>query len=261
MLLKITECCSAGCIHCLSDCKPDGKHMSKEMLSDVMNFIVHNDLCKAIIVSGGEPTEHPEFMNMMQIIINHSKSSGRIFGITITSNGFWVIDHQEEAKSLVAQSTSNCLVTWQISTDDRYYVKKLDTTKRIFREPGFTLCKDCVEHIQFMGRAKDNNLSGIRAKCSSCFNFRAVARQLNDKTPGGTTLPEVIGYMEDIGRFCTPEIRINGAICAGESDLCPPFSNIYKPINEIMKDLLACACRKCGNNDNLPDFHRRLINN
>ena len=57
MLLKITEKCSAGCIHCLSDCKPDGAHMSMDTLKNAMDFIINNDLCRSIGVTGGEPTE------------------------------------------------------------------------------------------------------------------------------------------------------------------------------------------------------------
>lgn len=261
MLLKITEKCSAGCIHCMNDAKPTGKHMSKEVLHDSLAFICNNRLCKSIIVTGGEPTEHPEFMEMMDIIIDNVQKMEGPRAITITSNGFWVLDHQDEAISLIERSTNSCWINWQISTDSRYYVQKLDTTKRIWREKGFTLCEDCVQKLDLMGRAKNNNLApDTHKQCSSCCNLRLVARQLWDKDHG-IGLRDVLYYMEGIGRMCTPAIRINGNISMGESDLCPPVSSVYNNVDQVFNDFLNCACKKCGNNDNLPPEIKRMINN
>ena len=260
MLLKITEKCSAGCIHCLSDCKPDGAHMSMDTLKNVMDFIINNDLCRSIGVTGGEPTEHPEFIHVINYIIDRCKETGNIHAITITTNGFWVIDHQEEAIEIVNKSTENVVVTWQVSTDSRYYTKKLDTTKRIFREKGFFLCTDCVLKLDMMGRAKENNLDdGTHKKCSSCYNLRAVARQMYER--GTRSLGDIIQSLELIGRFCTPAIRIDGGISFGESDLCPKSSSIYKSHDEVLQDLLECSCKMCGQNDHLSLMYKILINN
>ena len=261
MLLKITEKCSAGCIHCMNDAKPTGRHMTKGCLRDALTFICKNDICRSVIVTGGEPTEHPDFLEFADAIIDRILQLDRPRAITFTSNGFWVLDHPEEARSLVERSTKNCLVQWQISTDSRYYVKKLDTTKRIWREGGFTLCENCVQKMDLMGRAKENNLApDTRKQCSSCCNLRLVTRQLYDRD-NNTTLKDVLKYMESIGRMCTPAIKIDGGIGMGESDLCPSVADIYMFPEQIMNAFLNCSCRMCGNNDNLSPEIKRMINN
>ena len=40
MVVDLTYACNMGCTHCISDCKPDGQHMSIKTFSDVMDFMV-----------------------------------------------------------------------------------------------------------------------------------------------------------------------------------------------------------------------------
>lgn len=262
MLLKITEKCSAGCTHCLSDCTPDGGHMPDYVLDRALIFITGFKLGCTITVTGGEPTEHPEFMKVMQKIIDWTKTYRRVpfYAITITSNGFWVVDHQDEAMSLVEQSDDDVKINWQISTDSRYYTKKLDTTKHIWRKKGFVLCEDCVQMIDYMGRARKNQVEGKRKTASSCFNLRAIAKQLRERNDK-IELKDVITYMESTGHFCTPEIRINGDICPGESDLCPPISSVWASPDDVLERLINCKCAECKTNLSLPEIYRKLVNN
>ena len=39
MLVEVTYACKMGCTHCLSDCKPDGEHMTLEVFEDVLSKI------------------------------------------------------------------------------------------------------------------------------------------------------------------------------------------------------------------------------
>ena len=103
MLLKITEKCSLGCKHCLNNSNNNGKHVDFNTLKLVMNFLEDNDLMNYIIITGGEPTEHPDFYKFVEYIVNRVEkyaknnykrnkllSDGKNFHfITITTNGFW----------------------------------------------------------------------------------------------------------------------------------------------------------------------------
>lgn len=261
MLLKITEKCSMGCSHCMNDAKPTGKHMSFDTLTDSIDFILKRTYCSNIIVTGGEPTEHPEFEKFIKEIISRCKDfcnsnlhKNRIIAITITTNGFWIIDNQEKAKEIVNMSNNNVIVVWQISTDRRYYPKRLDVTKRIFREKGFYLCDDCVVSILPLGRARSNNISYNNRKSSSCYNIRAITHQINPKY-----FSEIVSQLEVARKFCTPSIKINGNLCLSESDLCKDFGSIYDSDEDLIKNIMDFRCEKCGLNNHLPKMYRDII--
>lgn len=193
MLLKITEKCSLGCKHCLNDSNKNGKHMDFNTLESIMDFLEDNDLMNYIIITGGEPTEHPDFYKFVEYIANrvekYSKKNyknmyklsinGKNFHfITITTNGFWCLNNEDLAKKLINLSSLNVLVSFQVSTDKRYYPKPLlDVSNKLWKQPGFILCEDCVREINPMGRAMYNNLPTNKI-ASSCFNIRAVTKTI-----------------------------------------------------------------------------------
>ena len=84
MLLFITSSCRMQCTHCLSDCKPDGVHMSMEVLNDAIKFIkkIRN---KIVIVSGGEPTDHLQFLDIMERLVKEFAKPQ----LSIASNGMF----------------------------------------------------------------------------------------------------------------------------------------------------------------------------
>ena len=273
MLLKITEKCSLGCTHCVNNAKPNGKHMSFEVLKDTLDFIRKTNTYQHIIITGGEPTEHPEFVKMAKEIINFSKSINSLTVVTITTNGFWILQNPEIAKEIACSGNESTMVSFQVSTDSRYYPKPLlDKTKRIWREPGFILCEECVAQIYPLGRAKENNYPTDRIS-SHCFNIRAISKQLKAIDSNGNnsnngydyydhslTFEDIVRTLVSANKFCTPTIRINGDICLGESDLCKTCSNIYKTDNEIVDDILQFKCHTCDHiNNNLPEKYKQFL--
>lgn len=254
MLLKITESCSMGCTHCMNDSKPNGEDISLDILEGALNFLVKNNIYHNIILSGGEPTEHKNFVEVAERVIYRLKGERGFKTVTIATNGFWVVQNQEEAKRLVALSDLYTKVVFQVSTDSRFYPKKLDTTKRIWREDGFLLCKDCVKWVYPQGRAKENGYD-TPYKSSQCFNIRAVAKQLEEKD-----LCSVVRQLESLGRICTPSIRVDGSIGLGESDLCPNCANIYMNGEEIVQSIINFKCKGCYPlNENLPEIYKRFV--
>lgn len=254
MLLKITEACSMGCTHCMNDAKPDGKHMTFETFQAALDFIIRNKSYHSILISGGEPTEHPVFPMFMGYAIAALNEIKEPKVLTVTTNGFWILNNISAAKEIVGAGNEYTHVEFQVSTDTRYYPQKLDVTKRIWREKGFILCKDCVEHMYPQGRAKTNNLPW-EAKGSKCFNVRAITKQIPNPT-----IENVVSGLFRAAKFCTPAIRIDGGISLGESDLCPKVASIYDKEEDIIQKIKDFKCDGCSQiNDNLPIQLRQFV--
>lgn len=256
MMIYITEKCSMGCPHCIDDAKPDGQHMTFETLEASMEFLIKNNIYHSIIVTGGEPTEHPEFPMFMKYIIGTLAKHNLKSMVTVTTNGFWILENEEnrEVCKQIANGVNDIRVQFQVSADKRYYPKRLDVTKRIWREKGFTLCDDCIISIYPQGRAKTNNLEWS-AKGSKCFNIRALSKQL----PNPTLETLVAGLYVNL-KFCTPAIKINGDIVLGESVLCPTCASIYDEPETIIQKIKDFKCNGCNQiNDRLPDVYRQFV--
>lgn len=253
MLLKITEACSMGCTHCMNDAKPDGKHMSLETLEDSLNFIVKNNIYHCLIITGGEPTEHPAFPYIMGYIIGDLTKRKKRCVVTVATNGFWILDNISAAKEIAAGS-EYVEVQFQVSTDSRYYPKQIDRTKRIWREPGFTLCENCVQSMYPIGRAKQNNYP-YTIVSSRCYNIRAMVKLLSDPT-----IENVVMALAQRGKFCTPSIKIDGSIVLGESDLCPKCASIYDDEKEIIQKIKDFKCNGCYPlNENLDMCYKQFV--
>lgn len=264
MLIKLTESCSMGCNHCMNDAKPCDRHMTMETLNHMMDFLIENEIYKDLIISGGEPTEHPEFMSMIRTIINRLKTDPRSRGahkiVTITTNGVWCESHYDETKEIVEMGSSRLLVTFQVSNDSRYYPKRIDLDNPVFKLFGVVPCIDehCVQQIYPQGRAR--NFEKWEAKCSKCFNVRAIAKQLAFKNIRFPMLKDIVKTLENANKFCTPAIHYNGGIGLGESDLCPIVATIFDSDKTIVNNILHFECHACDFiNAKLPELHRFLI--
>ena len=235
MMLNITERCTMGCPHCMSDAKPDGKDMDFKVLQDVLNFLLTNGLGKHnLLITGGEPTEHADFDLFMKEIIRFGKENRCFTVITVTTNGEQIQKDrgsQERFKSYIKQAEkAGFHLIFQVSADPRYYPRRIETHKRIFREKGFVMCDNCIERIYPQGRALQNKLPWT-ALASKCFNARAIAHQLSS----GAKLKNIEDALTSRGKFCTPHISINGDIKLGESMLCPVCASIYDDMDTIMQ--------------------------
>lgn len=256
MLIHITEKCSMGCSHCMDDARIDGMHMPFDVFEKAVDFVIRNNIYHGIIITGGEPTEHPGFPMLMGYLIATLAKKNLQSIITVTTNGMWLLEDIENAKvaKTMVQGVNGVEVFFQVSTDTRYYPKKLDTTKRLWREKGFVLCTDCVEAIYPQGRALANKME-YKAIGSKCFNIRAVSKQLP-----APTLNSIIMELAKHGKFCTPAIRIDGSIGLGESRLCPACASIYDTEQDIIHKIQEFRCDGCKFlNDTLPPLYRRFV--
>lgn len=258
MLIKITDKCSMGCTHCLSDCTEQGKHMTFDTFKEAIAF--NNNLAVSaltpMLISGGEPFEHPEiekFLDYLIEVCNSIPNLSEDFPLAIiATNGQYMSTHPEVAEH-VAKSTKH--IGFQVVIDDRYYPIHVDD-EALKKQPGVNVFYG-VASIYPQGRAITNNLPYSK-KCSSCYNVRALAKQFGN-TP--ITLEMILMQMFMRGHLsCTPHIDIDGNIKVGESRLCPVCSNIYKPKEKIVEDIINFNCHQCDFiNKNLPPEYRRFV--
>lgn len=247
MLVKITDKCSMGCNHCMSDCTPSGQHMSFEVLKDVVKFrnIYGGPI---MLLSGGEPTEHPNFKDFLKYTLLNTSSDSKII---VTTNGLWLTENVSYIKEINEKYSYKC--EFQVVVDDRYYPIHVDESSEVFKLSNVHLCRD-VMNIYPQGRALKNNLP-FRAKASKCFNLRAMVKQLK-----GRSLIDVFSMMNVRGFFCTPNIDINGSIKLGESSLCPVCSSIYESEENILTAIEKFQCHSCDFiNNNLPPEYKKFV--
>ena len=238
MIIKITEKCSMGCSHCMNNALPTGKHMDFNTFKDAIRFQKQygGAFC---IISGGEPGEHPEFLDFLKYALLNLPG---VF-ITVTTNGVWMADKYNTIANLYDVYDKN--LWFQVTTVDEYYPTKINLDNPVYSIPNVIVCKE-IENMYGQGRALTNHLE-YHNKCSRCMNVRLVAHQLNTHR-----LDVITSSLTIKGFFCTPHISITGDIKLGESDLCPVCSNIYKTEEEIVDDILNFHCHQCDHiNKNL----------
>jgi organic radical activating enzyme len=259
MLIKITERCSMGCTHCLENATTEGKDMDWSTLKDIMAFLKDNGLLNfEVLVSGGEPTEHPDFENFVSYIFECLKDANpnQPTALVILTNGLWMIDNPDKVRKIIEIKDDIHTIYFQVTNDTRYYPTKVEPHKRVFRDKN-VLFFDHVESLYPIGRARSNNLEWSR-KSSHCFNVRALAKQrpleqLKDIRKDMIT-------MMSMPHVCTPHISVNGEIKLGESRLCPVCATIYDNMDTIMDKIRNFKCDQCKIiNDSLPPIYRKLV--
>ena len=256
MIIKLTESCNMGCIHCFSDCVPCDKHMTFETFKKAIDFWKKFSIRLPIIISGGEPTENPEFENFMSYAVYECNRRNPSI-ITVTTNGEYISNHPEIVEKFPS-------IMFQIVIDDRYYPRHVNTEK-IEKYKNVLVCHD-VNDIYPMGRALVNKIPpSNRYKTPKCFNMISITKQLsameiNPYPSEASLFEQTILALTLNKKFCVPQIDYDGSIKLGESALCPACSNIDKSFNEISEDILRFTCAGCRTlKDNMPDNLKKLI--
>lgn len=247
MILRITNRCHMCCSHCFVNATPEGKHMSLDTLNQAIDFIKSVD-AKLVLVTGGEPTEHPDFIKIMKLLKRKLRYSELI---AIASNGMFLNDKEYTDQILSLN------IPVQITNDSRFYPKRIPII-----ENERLIYVDEIQHLFPLGRAKSNNLEldkmKIKIEAPKCFNARSVIR-------GGhvSSLKKLIEFNElTIQKFCAPSIDINGNLHAGETDECFMIGNVKddeRVIFNNIKNMTLGKCNKCGLEDNLQGPYRQIL--
>ena len=237
MLLKITNFCRMECKHCCEESNRHGKHMTGKVFQDTIKFINRLEYQpKSLLISGGEPTDHPLFFQMMMQL--KEKYKGHMM---ITSNGMFLED-KELTKQILELD-----IYVQITNDVRYYPKRI---KRV--EHKNFIYVDKLMMLAPFGRALSNNLKCDRIS-PYCFNARSVHSQVEN-------FSSMLGIMElQLHKFCEPMIDVSGSIALGEMGLCYKIGNIYDDEKTLSENIKNMKCNKCKLYDNMSVIHKNVV--
>ncbi len=228
MLIRITDYCTMGCSHCMINAGESGAHMDMDTFKKALEFTKLYDIL--FFLSGGEPTSHPQFIDMLEII---RKVDLPFFEVLIISNGMFLEDKTYTDKIL------DFGLPIQITNDDRFYPKKV----KIINHPLLTY-ENRIRQVSPFGRAIENKLE-ITQKYPGCFNLRSVALCSN-------TFREIIMFMRTVvNKYCSPSISTDGSIAVGETPFCESIGTVNSTDEELVNNIKSMSCNKCGLYKNL----------
>lgn len=239
MKIDITYHCSMGCTHCLSDCRPNNQHMPMPLFRDALLFAkLHASSMSLLMISGGEPFEHPEIKDILTVLARAAKN--HLFpAIIIATNGAALLDHPElyaYTKAMLKAGRNRLGI--QITNDPRFYPRVFSKQER-HHLLGLTsdICQ--VEKLSQQGRARKNFPETVFSRrYPSCGNTRLLAHQVS-------RFQDLLELLQSHGYFCTPSIGPDGKLRAGESALCPPFGSIREHDDVLLNHLRNFTCKGC----------------
>jgi hypothetical protein len=237
MLVKVTTQCTMGCPHCMEDAMPRGEHMDMEVFRQTIKFIERMNkypLSRTILLSGGEPTEHPQLYDFLNLLSD--------WFVTICSNGMFL----KEQKHPLLKIAKKQAIVIQVSADHRYYSKKIAE----IIHPQIQYC-NTISTIAPIGRAKNNRLPASR-RSPFCFNLRSICNSLRSFTA-------TLAFLRKKGYFCTPSIDAHGNVLAGESRFCHKIGTVESSDEELTQSICSMRCNACGLEDNLSSIEKAHI--
>ena len=245
MIINITQHCTLRCPHCMQNAGPErNEMMSKDTFIQALRF-AKNIGSKVVMLSGGEPTSHPEFFDFMELLINSD-----FISVSVLSNGTFIRDHTftEKFAQMVSKRQGFFL---QISSFKGLYANYDELHKpnlkalRLFGEKVALCDKDSDIRMKPLGRACSGKWYD-EAKCvngfPSCINSSLILAQTKVLCKIG-----IGALMEHHQRFCLPIVSWDGNIRLGESEQCKVIANISEPVSHITQKLL--SFRPCGGCD------------
>lgn len=252
MLIKITNFCSMGCSHCMENSTVAGEHMTWETfekaldLTERLERLAWDALApKRVLLSGGECTEHPEFVRMLEEVVI------RGWEPTVITNGSWLAN--EEMKKAILRPEWETLYV-QVTNDPRFYPKALPAK---VMDPRIGYYHDLSKLLP-LGRAARRKAADIEAqKYPSSFNLRSLTRTHRsiEMAIAQMRLRAVMGF----SGHCSPSISSDGQIVAGESNECFSIGTVDSTGPELTKALINMTCNKCGLVPNLSLEQKRAI--
>lgn len=247
MLLRLTNACNEMCPHCLVDATPDGMHMSVDVFKNVCAFLLRTGT-RSISVSGGEPTLHPQFLDMMQDLIRVKDIMVDSGVVILITNGTWILDTTMTCniKKLLRQG-----VQVQVSTQKEFYKNHdmIMSHEKCFVQMGCEFCHDSIEQLVRIGRCKPDAFSKFPVTPSTCANIALTARQLQYN--------KWLPTLELRGNFCKPSINVDGSISAGESPLCTPLGTVMNTVQALHTAAVNHNPRNCNRCSGWDPLRRR----
>lgn len=170
-----------------------------------------------IVISGGEPTEHPQLVDFCREI---DKTHLRF---SITSNGMWLGDSIKE-HDIEQVSTLRSFMGGQVYSNPKWYrlhdeiSRRFEDAKGKWTSMGWFFDTTDIRSMSDIGRARNNDKA--RAECyaskfhNMCLTACVTAAQVS-------SLSDFFHMMLMQHKFCTPLVDYKGDIHMSESCLCP----------------------------------------
>ena len=225
----------------MSDCKPDGQHMTLDTFSQVIDFYKRYNPVNQIMITGGEIFEHPQIKNFIDLAVEAFTQ------VTLITNGD-ILSSNDDFYSYVAKVKRHLkrdTLMIQVTNDPKYYPKIL-TQKQIYRLKKLGAFIDTVpvingQSLYPQGRAlinhKDTDWCTIAPKCA---NLRMLVKQ------GFKDFRIILTLLLNKGKACTPSIAPDGSIKLGESALCPNCAHINDDNYTIISKIRDFNCQQCS---------------
>lgn len=247
MVIVLTYKCNLLCPHCIFSCDKNGGHMSMGTLKKAINFFLESG-SKYLQISGGEPTEHPNFFRLMPKILDQTKSKE----VNLLSNGKFLYDKQRSKRLANLQKKYRFMI--QVTSVKNLYqdhdavVDKYHQRYKLFKKELIYLVER-ITGIDGLGRAKGKDFSYLgplyKRQYPTCINQFGIAKHPNIKT-----LKQLFNIIESNTQYnkCKPLIAPTGRINPGEYNKCISPGNV-KDINcgkylKFLKNNKACGeCR------------------
>lgn len=240
MLVQITNRCRMVCPHCMDESCPDGGLMDDATFGNAIRFVRDNG-CPQITISGGEPTEHPHFLDFCKM------ASRADIKFCVCTNGMWLGDEQAEWRfERVAKLRG--FVGAQVYSNPKWYrlhdetVAKYRAQEERWKGLGVLLDLHDIRAMSDIGRAKTCEKAIEEAKASpwhsSCLAAHVTAVQAQN-------IRQFFHLMIVQARFCSPMIDWRGDFHASESWLCQSFGNVNRDDGQTLFENLK-AGRPCG---------------
>jgi len=231
---------------------PEGKHMSLELFkkaldfSDRLEILARKGGYKLILISGGECSENPELVPMIEEIIKRGLSPA------ILTNGMWLAN-KKLRQSILRPEWPELFV--QVTNDPRFYPKK----PPIVDDPRITYV-DSLLHMIPLGRFKGQTHGEIPTRRGpSSFNLRSLTRHFSDVRTAIAYLRLKVMDRSLLTGHCTPSITHGGGVVAGESIACFQIGTVESKPEEITHNLRKMKCNQCGLVDGLSTEQKRSI--
>ncbi len=244
MLIQITNRCQEGCEHCMQNSLPNGPHMDESTFRRALMFGKFLN-ARLYILTGGEPTEHPQFFEFCRMLDRHlSKCKDKCF-FSVTSNGMWFPELKDKVATLSKLPT---FAGMQVYTNPKWY-KNADhiiaNQKEIGKIEGVVVdTVDEIRSMQDLGRARFSEKAQKEVAENryymSCLNGHLLFKQMN-----------TIHRMKDVlaeNMMCKPLVDFKGDVHLSESCFCPSFGNVNTDMmtaifNALQRGTPCCKCK------------------
>lgn len=252
MIIDITNNCDIQCPHCMQRSEP-GNHLMMDMATFILAVNFANNLkATAIMLSGGEPTLHPQLRAFVEIL-QESKKEFPTRVVFLLSNGSFLLDDdkREIIRKLIIDNKLNSI---QITSVPRLYKNWRDVHEAYKQHKDefkgkIMLFSDDITRMKDLDRAHDNKDifrdDFDNSLYPSCFNGFSIIKQ------SGTIddFDDTSIYMQ---RFCSPVVDYKGYIHVSESVCCPSFGHVYNCVYDNGKSIFnkmknGKPCGKCYN--------------